>query len=202
MSFSTEVHAVVNIAGAIWTPDLFSGQAKPALLNVHGEKDDVVPYGTDCILPAVRASGLFQHCIPSIGSKDLHDFALQEGVESFLFSLPNATHAFTTAQIMQITSRIDVFLCEQLSPVSSVDDFENNVVAELFPNPAVNMIHLKVSEEGNFTLLDLRGLPQLSRRCVAGRNMIELPNLPQGCYAWKYNTSKGYATGKMILSQQ
>jgi para-nitrobenzyl esterase len=200
MTYSTEVHAVVNIAGAIWTPDLFAGQAKSSLLNIHGEKDDVVPFDTDCLLPAVRASGLFQHCIPSIGSRDLHALALQEGISSSLFSIPNATHAFTTAQIMAISSRIDAFLCEQLSPISSTYNYENKVEAKLFPNPTSHMVQLKVSEEGLFTLFDLRGLHHLSIRCAQGENLIELPNIPLGHYAWKFTTSKGSVTGKLMLS--
>jgi acetyl esterase/lipase len=199
-AYSSDVHAVINVSGGIWRTDLFEGDARPNLLNIHGDADDVVPYGTDCLLPAVRSAGLFTHCIRSIGSGDLHPMATAAGVESELMTIPGAKHSFTAQQLMAITSRADFFVCEQLNPATRVSNVNQNPgMVTLFPNPASTQCTVRSSGEGRLVILDLNGKTVKEATVQESEKTLDLMDWSPGIYYWYFHGANTNSSGKMVI---
>jgi hypothetical protein len=153
---SSEVFAVVNLAGAIGdTAWMDAGEA--ALISMHGDQDDVVPYGVDTV-------DLFGLNLPTMGSSAMHEAAADLGLFERFFTYAGAAHVpfvnqftgqpqfpymDTTAQF--IRNNLADLIC---GPVSSNTPVLSSAF-EVWPQPAQHTMYL--SHEGAFAacLFDL-----------------------------------------------
>lgn len=199
-AYSSQVHAVINGSGGIFSRDLFEGSAKPNLLSMHGDADDVVPYRTDCLLPAVRAAGLFSHCIRSIGSGDLHPIAETAGVHSELMTIPGAKHNLTPQQQVAFLSRAESFICEQLNPATRVSNVnQGSAMVTLYPNPASTQCTLQSASEGRLVILDLNGKTVKEVTVQEGEKTLDLMDWSPGIYYWYFQGANTNSSGKLVI---
>lgn len=192
--FSSLVKAVIPIAGALPVLDFLDGPNDPPMLLVHGTADDVVPYGGGCVLPAIRALGLFNPCVYTYGSAAIYPYADSIGMEAELLTFQGGAHDFTQVQWDSIVSRSTRFLCCQLhdgncQAVATETVFEKSPF-EVFPNPTNGEIKIETSHATNFTaqLYDMNGRLLLQQNFATNRANLSLPNQPEGLYLLRLQT--------------
>jgi acetyl esterase/lipase len=86
--YSSKVHAVVNLAGALNRADFIQSGGVP-LVSVHGDVDPVVPFGCG---PIFSNFPPLDQRIRLCGSESMHAQALAVGIRSELFVFPGAGH--------------------------------------------------------------------------------------------------------------
>ncbi len=75
------------------------------------------------------------------------------------------------------------------------------VTVEVWPNPATNVLHLTVPENGSFScrLLSPTGRTLLGRECEHPTVTLELPPLPRGIYFLEIRSQERYIVKKILI---
>jgi hypothetical protein len=93
LSYSSEVAGVFNMSGGVYRLN-YIDQDDPPIFSVHGDLDEVVPYGYDFIK-------LFNiKIIPIYGSSSINDYAASIGLRSELYTVEGGDHSsiYTSTQ--------------------------------------------------------------------------------------------------------
>lgn len=88
------------------------------------------------------------------------------------------------------------------SPIS-VEELLPVTTMRFFPNPATSALQIELDGDGPFALelLDLSGRTVRSMRAIAGRNQMDLNNLPAGMYLLRVNTPQGWMPAAKVMKQ-
>jgi acetyl esterase/lipase len=204
-STKTSLKAVINISGGTLSSDLFTQGNYPPVLSIQGDADDVVPYNTSCLLPAVRSLGLYAHCILSSGAGALDSLFKNKNLDHTLITLSGATHAFTPAELDRTLSAIDTFLCEQLSISTYTSEINQFMEVETFlhPNPANGICFITSNKSGILHMYNGTGQLAISYTfsIIPVKASISLDQLKPGLYYWMYTTPSGLSGhGKLVVN--
>lgn len=133
MGYSSEVHALVNMSGALHRAS-FMNVGDPPLVSIHGNQDDIVPYGFDF-------ATVFNIPIATVqGSSYMHARAQEVGISSQLYTITEEGHTgfyydepyFTDYENMIINFLHDV-TCTSVNN-ENLEDVSTSV--NIYPNPA------------------------------------------------------------------
>ncbi|MGB0367921.1 MAG: T9SS type A sorting domain-containing protein [Flavobacteriales bacterium] len=178
---------VLSFSGAIGdTAWMEPGDA--AIVSIHEENDNVVPYYTQ----EVAVSGIPTGLIAS-GSGDVHVRAANLGLTEDLLGYAGVTgHVGYLNPIDQdaLDFMRDFLLelvcnsgrtnsCAQLS--SGIADVERNSI-KLFPNPATDVLNFNSEETATIEIIDAIGRVVLNGTGVKGQNRLDVSKLPSGSY--------------------
>lgn len=142
MGYSTEIQGVVNFFGALHRKE-YMDAGDPPLISIHGDMDDVVPYGTGfavvVVLPIVEIDG----------SGVLHPQADALGIPNELITVPGGGHGgFDQVYTDSMDMRTRLFLSEILcSGTTSNQELVPETKAIAFPNPSVDHIKLQFAKQ-------------------------------------------------------
>jgi len=142
MGYSSDIQGVVNYFGALHRKEYMDAD-DPPMISIHGDADDIVPYGTGfavvVVLPIVEIDG----------SGVLHPEADALGITNELITVPGGGHGgFTETFNDSMYTRTNLFLAEILcSGTTSSQDIVLETKATAFPNPSIDFIRLQFEEE-------------------------------------------------------
>jgi len=85
LKYSSKVQGVLNLSGAIYRP-YFMDEGEAPIISLHGDKDDVVPYGYDFVKP------LGIPILKLYGSSEIHKQAQKVGVRSTFITVKDGGH--------------------------------------------------------------------------------------------------------------
>ncbi|TNF24275.1 MAG: T9SS type A sorting domain-containing protein [Bacteroidetes bacterium] len=158
-----------------------------AIVSVHEENDQVVPYLTQ----EVSVSG-FPTGLTASGSAHIHLRADNVGVNNelksylgvnnhvgYLSPIDQAALDFVTTFLADLVCSGETNSCTQIS--SGIGSVERNEIS-VYPNPAENVIFFSVEETGTVEVIDATGRILLSSATTVGRNTLDISELPVGIY--------------------
>ena len=191
--YSSDAVGVISFSGAIGdTSWIEAGGA--AIVSIHEENDNVVPYLTQ----EVSVSGFPTGLIAS-GSAHVHLRADNQGVSNDLKTyLGVNNHVGYLSPIDQpaldfmrdflanlVCNSGSTNNCAQVS--SGISDVERNTVA-IYPNPTTDILNFSVEETGTFEIIDAIGRTVMSGTAMNGKNRLDVNSLPKGAYTLKLTT--------------
>ncbi|MCF8276451.1 MAG: T9SS type A sorting domain-containing protein [Flavobacteriales bacterium] len=182
---STSV-GVLSFSGAIGdTSWIEAGDA--AIVSVHEELDNVVPYLTQ----EVSVSGFPTGLIAS-GSAHVHlradnvgvpnDLKTYLGVQDhvgYLSPIDQSALDFAMSFIGDLVCGQSTNSCEKLA--SGIADVERNAIS-VYPNPTKDQINFSTEEQGTVEVIDATGRTVLNATSVVGQNRLNVSSLPAGVY--------------------
>ncbi|MBK7407271.1 MAG: T9SS type A sorting domain-containing protein [Saprospirales bacterium] len=198
----SSVRAVVSLSGAVLDPIVFEGPSDPPLLAFHGDADDVVPYGYDCLLKGLIGQGLFDKCIRVYGPDAYLPIAQAAGVDASLITFPDGGHGYTPEELdMAIAETVD-FLCAQMPPPVAVNELPSRALVSLYPNPSNGQAVLRSSPDGvgkTWQLFDLNGRIVAETIIQAEIQPLDLTHLSSGLYLWTILDAGRQVAGKFVI---
>lgn len=208
--YSSRVIGVVNVAGALARKEWLTPGSLP-IVGLHGDADDVVPYGSAVIMMLGIYPIMMVH-----GSSVIHTEALSKGVNSCFYTYKGAGHvphvgnaAYTDTTVNVIKHYIYSWVCGG-TPVCGYqvvgveDAFAGNNL-ELYPNPASQSAFLRfageVPADCRVTLLDLSG-KTLLKVSGDGRQQMEIPleGIAPGLYMLQVASGESRATMRLVVN--
>ena len=195
--FSSEVFAVVNLAGAIGDT-AWMEKDEASLVSMHGDQDEVVPYGAGTVT-------LFGLNLPIMGSEAMHEAAARLGFYERFFTFRGGNHVPFVNQlngqpVFPYMDTTALFVRDNLAellcgPVSSRDEFAATTF-KVWPQPATDRFN--VSFEGNYQvqLFDLQGKAmKIQVSDEAGRKAVRCSGLAPGIYLLRLTGQDGNPAG-------
>ncbi len=82
---------------------------------------------------------------------------------------------------------------------SGINEIPNEIVLDIYPNPATNQFNLNAKGAGNLTIMSLNGDIKSTVQVSAGANKIDVSNLSQGFYLLNFQNADIQQTKKLIL---
>lgn len=190
--YGSAVKAVINLSGGILDTAWINAGDVP-IVSVHGDADEVVPYGDD----AISLLGLN---LGFNGSATLHERMDELGIANELHTFQGAGHTpfVSDGGDMDITfATVRDFLYTQTcpSPTTSLEEPEDRP-ATLFPNPTKTWATLRTSSAwpANCELqaFDLHGKTLRIPHQIRGHEMtLDASALPNGIYALRVTHQGG-----------
>lgn len=216
--YTSDVKAVVSLAGAIGDTSWMSNNSTP-ILSFHGDQDATVPFGTGQISLAVF------DIMEVDGSESVHIKAEKLGIKNCFkahYGADHVPHQSSAAYLDTTEQYISQFLlsevcgepefcicntpadpvaCHPLDGTTSIQIEEMGDLLSIFPNPTKNK--LSISLEGikieNIILYDINGRKIFNQMPFATYTEINTSTLNQGVYFIKIETDKGMLTKKFIV---
>ncbi|WP_107037719.1 T9SS type A sorting domain-containing protein [Brumimicrobium mesophilum] len=216
--YTSDVKAIVNLAGAIGDAAWMSNSTTP-VLSLHGDADVTVPFGTGLITVAI-----FDLLVVD-GSESIHVKAESFGIKNCFKAeygaghVPhqsNAAYLDTTEQyitqflLSEVCGEVDFCICNTpADPIAChpLDDPAGITIQELnelllmYPNPAKSEV--AISFEGfnieNITLLDMNGRTIQTQTVNDSFADFNISSLNKGVYFVKIETEKGILTKKLVV---
>lgn len=193
--FSSRVHGVFNMAGAVIDTNLLN-TAVPTAIHFHGTADNVVPFGRGF----VQANGFPVTQVD--GSSLLHARLQNRGSYSELFAFDGVGH-----DLVSDTPRWNHLL---LQTARFFYNLQNNSVSvanlsaqemQLYPNPSSGWLLVKGLDEATarLSLTDLSGKLIYSSE-IKPNERISLLEIPAGLYLAHLITSTGVYQQRLILT--
>lgn len=142
IGYSTDIQGVVNFFGALHREEYMDAN-DPPLISIHGDQDDVVPYGTGMavvvVLPIVEIDG----------SGVLHPRADALGITNELITVPGGGHGgFSQVFTDSMDVRTRLFLSNILcNGTTSNQEFTLERKAKAFPNPSSDQVKLQFDQQ-------------------------------------------------------
>lgn len=215
--YSSEVTAIVNVAGALADVEWMTADKAP-VLSLHGDNDGTVPFGTDWISVSV-----FTEIIIVDGSKTVHEKAQEIGLKNCFKPhwgqdhVPHVNNqAYTDTTELYITQFLLSFVCNEAAycPCETAEDpadcyeYQGLNTEEfalssfnLFPNPAQS----KFTIEGeariiSYIVTDLKGqtIRSGSGNMQYGLD-IDCSVFNPGVYLVQLHTEYGVSTKKVVI---
>ena len=215
--YSSEVAAIVNIAGALADVEWMTSDKAP-VLSLHGDEDETVPFGTDWISVSV-----FTEIIVVDGSQTVHEKAQEIGLKNCFkphWGQDHVPHVnnqnYTDTTELYVREFLLSFVCEgeNYCPCETSEDpascyeYQGLNTTEfalssfnLYPNPA----NAKFSIEGearivSYNVTDLKGQVVKS----GNGNMqygvdIDCSSFNPGVYLVQLHTEYGVSTKKVVI---
>lgn len=192
--YSSEVKAVINVAGAIASPIHIDPNDVP-IVSVQAIDDGTVPYYCD--------HALFQsYMLTCCGAGPIHNAADNVGVYNALHTFQSGGHTAPVTAMSSITIPfISDFIYTTLdcyeSPSMIID---SNYEAVIYPNPATELINIKYEEKMDcIDLYDLMGRRIMSENIDAFDASLSIEGLSQGTYYLKLTDTRGYSTSHLFF---
>lgn len=183
LSMSSEVQALVNMSGGLHRAS-FMNAGDPPLVSIHGNQDEVVPYGYGTATVAGFPIATLQ------GSSYMHARAEEVGISTELYTVEVAGHTefyfdepyFTDYETMIVNFLHDV-TCTSVSN-ENLQDVSANI--NVYPNPADEMAVIAIDASlGNYdlTIVDQLGKTVRSINNINDTNFtLAKANLASGIY--------------------
>jgi len=209
--YSSRVHGVINLCGAIGDLSWLTDQDIP-VLSIHGTADDVVPYAAGQPSPGVPPTAGF-----TVYGSFLIDSALKaQGTFSSLLTFPGAGHtpyagsstsniAYMDSTLGFITNKLYNVVCGFPSSVGN-SFMDKPFAVTIAPNPAAGAFTLSwaaasVAEPVAVTLTDLQGRVVLQTTTDAQTGSLTLTrgDLPAGLYFLHAQMGSQTATQRVVL---
>lgn len=189
LMYSSEVHAVINMSGALHRANFMEAGDAP-IVSVHGDADDTVPYGWDFANVAGFPIATVQ------GSSLLHAEALAQGIPTELYTIEGGGHVNFYGQEPHLSiydPMIKNFIYNQVTctAVSNENLIDVSASINVYPNPAIEQVTLAM--DGNLGAYDLNVIDQLGRtvKSIQGINDTAYPlqreDLATGMYYIQIN---------------
>ena len=193
--YSSEIHGVVNIAGALQTTDFLLSGANEPLYSIHGTEDGVVPIDEGDIV----FSGF--PVIDVDGSQTIHAEANALGMDECLIVVDGAGHVPHAADpthydltLSSIAGKLGEWACEDYVSICGEYDYtaDSGVVQHeetaplIFPNPSSAQARVFVTFESptHWSLFNALGVEVDSGVAARGEQMV-WRGLAPGWYALK-----------------
>ncbi|HCA82585.1 MAG TPA: hypothetical protein DEP18_02280 [Flavobacteriales bacterium] len=207
--YSSKVHAIVNIAGAIGDTAWIKAGDEP-VLNFHGTADATVPYGSDIIQLLGVYPLLMVHGSYSVNDKVdmlgiLNCFEIYEG-QNHVPHVSNASYYDTTLNITRnfLAHFVcgDALNCSYGPTITAVHEVGTPGFLSGYPNPANELVQLNL--EGfigtvTITLTDMSGRIIRSFNCSGNQSTVMRNELPAGMYFIRAQAGEQVATTKIVF---
>ncbi len=207
--YSSSVNAIIDLCGALGNKTYLEPGDVP-FVAMHGTTDNVVPYATDMIY----VLGAFPVMIVD-GSYSISDYANTIGVQNEMYTYFGAGHVpfVSSVAYMDTTVRfVSNFLyrffgCTPIDPspfantfTTGVDLISSESQIDLYPNPASEMIQIKLIEKGNYslTITDVCGRTISNAKFNTDYTTLDIANLNSGIYFYSINNNNKIFSGKFI----
>lgn len=209
--YSSEVNAVVNIAGAMADTSWIEAGDVP-LLSMHGDMDNTVPYDTDLI------TVLGNPMLAVDGSQSIHQRAENLGLEHCFktqIGEDHVPHVTDAAHYDTLRTYVGNFLywnvcgfgdafCNDVQVVSTQELAAVSQAVSVYPNPATTMVTLYsgLTPGTNYSvrITDLTG--RLVRQEADQKTttmQLDRNDLPAGVYLLHMDYAGGTVTSKVIF---
>lgn len=217
--YSSEVTAIVNIAGALGDADWIDDTKAP-VLSLHGDDDGTVPYGT-----ALIGAGIYEDIILVDGSESIHKKAEEVGLkhcfkpfygQGHVPHTDDADYYDTTSMYINqwllsfVCNDTEYCLCEttqdetdcyDYGSLSVLNESFNAESLKVYPNPATSSFTIESLDNiREFAVIGMNG--QIIERGNGNQqNFIDINSdkyLP-GMYIVRITTENGIATEKIII---
>jgi hypothetical protein len=217
-NYSSSVRGVINLSGAVADVNwLESGNAP--LVSLHGNQDEVVPYGNGM----VRISGF--NIISVQGSKPIHEKANELNIPDAFYTFYNQLHVpfsvhsqglenvymDTTIQFVSnflysnlgcVPSNPNPFPNTPIDPTVNVDDYLNEIEVQVYPNPSKSNFFIQLNQQYNnasLRLFNFSGKKLLDQGLSNKLNSIGLTDIPSGIYFYEITIDSSRKTGKIQI---
>ena len=199
--YPTNVHGVINFAGALFDAGIITSN-HPPLVSVHGDLDDVVPYGTGFATLPVLGNPI----ILMDGSQIIHSELNNLGITNSLTTITGGDHGAyhsgsnRDSTLTVVTNFLYDIVCETHMGIGGVQATFN--AASFFPHPLQESARLDFPElrNGDLTLYDLQGRPIQQFFGVAHGFQLDRGQLETGVYFYEVRENlEVKATGKLMV---
>lgn len=195
--FSSKVHGVFNMAGAIIDTSLLNTNA-PTAIHFHGTIDNVVPFGRGF----VQANGFPVTQVD--GSNLLHTRLQNRGSYSELFAFEGVSHDLVSdaARWNFLILQTARFFYNLQNNSVSVNEKQAHLL-QLFPNPAPGWVTLKSPDNQSafVSLVDLTGKIAYSSE-IQPNERIFLGEIPTGVYLARIISRNGINVQRLIITHE
>jgi para-nitrobenzyl esterase len=208
--YSSNVRAVINIAGALGDTAYINAGDEPCLL-FHGDDDGTVPYGSDMIVllgnyPLLQVDGSFSIEARLAQFGITHCFETYEGQDH----VPHVGSALYYDTTLTLTRNFLVHLlcgdnldCSYSNPIGISEQPAIPSVIDVYPNPAVNELNVNTARlAGNDYVVELYNaqgqLVSTQPADADGITTINTENLPAGVYMLSVKNGESVWT-KMVV---
>ena len=199
LSFSSKVHSVYNLSGAIFDTAYIDEDDVP-IFSIQGTADEVVPYGI----------GKAANLVTMMGSQLIHQRATNLGIANELVSVEGGGHAniyseeIYTSDLDNYNGIIGNYWSEILCGITSSFYSELPVFeARVFPNPAYHQatIDLGIDQEIRaFELYNAQGQSsRVNHRINNGQIHVPYPG-SKGLYIAKIRTETSIYQAKILFN--
>lgn len=186
--YSSEVTAIVNIAGALGDVSWMQSANDEPLLSFHGDQDGTVPYGTDII----TFLGIYD-IMEVNGSASVHQKAEQLGMINCFKPHYGADHVphvsdanYYDTTVTYMTQFLKMFTCggtEYCYDYATMALQESKVKSVIFPNPIKNVLNIDGTEIiSQISIIETNGRTILSKRINSPSAELMLNSLESGTY--------------------
>lgn len=207
--YSSEIHGVVNIAGAI-KDTTYMEAGDPAVLNFHGTGDTVVPFDADMLqffgtVDVTEVDGSNAVAIKADELGLVNCFEIYEG-QGHVPHVDNLAYYDTTRSITAnflghlACPEYDLD-CEYREIVLNVADADP-LVMRAYPNPANDqvMIETPQQEDAVLRITDMRGALILQRELKsAPLHRVNVNQWPAGVYLFHLESSRGTVARRITV---
>lgn len=216
--YTSDVKAIVNLAGAMGDANWLSNNTTPAL-SMHGNADDTVPFGTDLITVAI-----FDLLVVD-GSESVHIKAESFGIKNCFKAEYGAGHVphqssieylDTTEQyitqflLSEVCDEIeycicntpaDPIACHPLNGSVGLTIEEMDEILMMYPNPSQNEVSISLEgyNIGVINLIDVNGRTVQTETVNGSFADFNISTLKKGVYFVKIETEKGMLTKKLVV---
>jgi len=207
--YSSEVNAIIGIAGALGEVDWVQEGDEPAML-FHGDEDSTVPYGTAIQLilgvvavTEVDGSSIIAQRMDELGIE--HCFETHEGFDH----VPHANNAMVYDTTLSMISNFlshyicDVELdCEYRELAASLDEVTHGESFLLYPNPASDAVSVSYDQPGMalISVFDMTGKKILARS-IRSAERVALDELANGCYIVELVAGERRESKRLVLNR-
>ena len=189
--YSSDVKAVINIAGAVYKPYLIDVNDEP-VVSVHAVNDGVVPY--NCNEVYWSTLGFLADLVTVCGSQVIHNTANQLGIYNALLEFPTGDHTAFLNNIPQSINFISDFIYTTLDcyQPSKIDEISENIL--IYPNPVNGVLNVAFSKYYPYRLLIRNNIGQivLHKNNLNANLNLDVTNYIKGVYFMEllYNNNK------------
>lgn len=200
--YSSDVYAVVNMAGAIGDTAWMINNIDIPVVSAHGDDDNTVPYGSETITLAGFP------IMPVDGSGTIDVFTTNRGMIADLLTFPGDDHCPWNSNATKMTQMINHnrdFLYELICVNASINE-SDKVSMNLYPNPASEMVTVTLSETHgvvNYKLMDMNGRVILSgnKNADNGAITISTESVANGVYTVQVTSGGVNKSAKLVINK-
>lgn len=185
-NYTSDPVGVLSFSGAIGDTSWIEAN-DIAIVSIHEEDDEVVPYLTQ----EVSVSG-FPTGLTASGSGHIHLRADNVGTDNALKSYPGVNNHvgylspidqtaldYATSFLADLVCSGETNSCAQIS--SGISDVQRNSIS-IYPNPTKDIVNFSVENKSTIEVVDALGKTVLSTSAVIGENRLDVRDLPKGVY--------------------
>lgn len=184
--YSSDITALINLAGGLNVPEFVGPGNKPSV-NFHGDQDDVVPYGC-----ANAQGGVTPVRLCGLGA--VESLYQQYGINHSSMVFPGDGHTpwqSSAPKFNKVDSATTAFLYQFVCGITSVNNEAIDNSVEVFPNPAQNVLQVRLSNVSFSTveLFDINGRLLNTQAINSNLFTIERNSLPAGFYTLRFSSA-------------